>query len=138
MDAWRFTGRKIMSEDNAHFAPVDPVKAGLSACCPRCGQGRLFDGLTKLKPRCSNCGLDYSFADSGDGPAIFVILLADLIVVGLAVWTEINYQPPVWLHFVLFGPMAIFVSLWLLRTIKALLIALQYKNSAAQGTIDRG
>ncbi len=127
-----------MSEDNSHFAPVDPVKAGLSACCPRCGQGRLFDGLTKLKPRCSNCGLDYSFADSGDGPAIFVILLADLIVVGLAVWTEINYQPPIWLHFVLFGPMAIFVSLWLLRTIKALLIALQYKNSAAQGTIDRG
>lgn len=126
-----------MSEDNAHFAPVDPIKAGLSACCPRCGQGRLFDGLTKLRPRCSNCGLDYSFADSGDGPAIFVILLADLIVVGLAVWTEINYQPPVWLHFVLFGPMAIFVSLWLLRTIKALLIALQYKNSAAQGTIDR-
>ncbi len=127
-----------MSEDNSHFAPVDPVKAGLSACCPRCGQGRLFDGLTKLKSRCSNCGLDYSFADSGDGPAIFVILLADLIVVGLAVWTEINYQPPIWLHFVLFGPMAIFVSLWLLRTIKALLIALQYKNSAAQGTIDRG
>ncbi|MCJ7996359.1 DUF983 domain-containing protein [Rhizobium cremeum] len=127
-----------MSEDNAHFAPVDPVKAGLKACCPRCGEGRLFDGLTKLRPRCSNCGLDYSFADSGDGPAIFVILLADLIVVGLAVWTEINYQPPVWLHFVLFGPLAIFVSIWLLRTIKALLIALQYKNNAAPGTIDRG
>lgn len=127
-----------MNEDNAHFAQVDPVKAGLTASCPRCGQGRLFDGYSKVKPRCSNCGLDYSFADSGDGPAIFVILLADFLVVGLAVWTELTYQPPVWLHFVLFGPMAIIVSLWLLRTIKAMLIALQYRNKASQGTIDHG
>lgn len=134
----RAAERKIMNEDNAHFAPVDPVKAGLTASCPRCGQGRLFDGYSKVKPRCSNCGLDYSFADSGDGPAIFVILLADFLVVGLAVWTELTYQPPVWLHFVLFGPLAIIVSLWLLRTIKAMLIALQYRNKASQGVIDRG
>jgi len=127
-----------MNEDKAHFAPVDPVKAGFSASCPRCGQGRLFEGFSTIKAGCSNCGLDYSFADSGDGPAIFVILLADFLVVGLAVWTELTYQPPVWLHFVLFGPLAIVVSLWLLRTIKALLIALQYKNKASQGTIDRG
>ncbi|MCL6706201.1 DUF983 domain-containing protein [Pseudomonas sp. R2.Fl] len=125
-----------MHDDNAHFAPVDPVRAGLTASCPRCGNGRLFDGLSKLKPRCSSCGLDYSFIDAGDGPVIFVILLADFLVVGLAVWTEINFQPPVWVHFVLFGPLAIGVSLWLLRTIKALLIAMQYKNNARQGTID--
>ncbi|MBR0556695.1 DUF983 domain-containing protein [Ciceribacter sp. L1K23] len=127
-----------MHDDNAHFAPVDPVRAGLSASCPRCGNGKLFDGLTKLKPRCANCGLDYSFIDSGDGPAIFVILLADLLVVGLAVWTELTFQPPVWVHFVVFGPLAIIVSLWLLRTIKALLVAMQYKHNASQGTIDRG
>ncbi|MBO3759158.1 DUF983 domain-containing protein [Ciceribacter sp. L1K22] len=127
-----------MHDDNAHFAPVDPVRAGLSASCPRCGNGKLFDGLTKLKPRCANCGLDYSFIDSGDGPAIFVILLADLLVVGLAVWTELTFQPPVWVHFVAFGPLAIIVSLWLLRTIKALLVAMQYKHNASQGTIDRG
>ncbi|HLP68706.1 MAG TPA: DUF983 domain-containing protein [Rhizobium sp.] len=127
-----------MSEDNAMYPPVDPVKAALGACCPRCGQGKLFDGLTKIKPRCTNCGLDYTFIDAGDGPAVFVILIADFIVVGLAVWTEINYQPPAWLHALLWGPLAIGLSLWLLRTIKALLVALQYKNNASQGTIDRG
>lgn len=126
-----------MHDDNAHFAPVDPVKAGLTASCPRCGNGRLFDGLTKVRPRCNSCGLDYSFIDAGDGPVIFVILLADLLVVGLAVWTELTFQPPVWVHFVFFGPLAIGVSIWLLRTIKALLVAMQYKNSARQGTIDR-
>ncbi|MBP1850307.1 DUF983 domain-containing protein [Rhizobium halophytocola] len=127
-----------MDEDHAHFAPVDPIRAGLTARCPRCGQGKLFDGLTKLKPVCANCGLDYSFIDAGDGPVIFVILLADLIVVGLAVWTDITYQPPIWVHILIFGPLAIAVSLWLLRTIKAMLIALQYRHNAGQGTIDRG
>ncbi|MGF0537000.1 DUF983 domain-containing protein [Agrobacterium sp. ES01] len=126
-----------MSEDEALYPPVDPVKAGFACTCPRCGQGKLFDGLTKLKPVCANCGLDYSFIDAGDGPVIFVILLADLIVVGLAVWMEINYHPPVWLHVILWGPLAIGLSIWLLRTIKALLIALQFKNNARQGTIER-
>jgi len=127
-----------MQEDNATHAPVDPVRAGLTASCPRCGQGRLFDGFSTIKPRCTSCGLDFSFIDAGDGPAIFVILLADLLVVGLAVWTELTYSPPVWVHFVVFGPMAIIVSMWMLRTIKALLAALQYKHNARQGTIDRG
>ena len=127
-----------MNEDHAMYSPVEPMKAGLSACCPRCGQGRLFDGLFKLRPACSNCGLDYSFVDAGDGPAIFVILIADCVMLGLALWTEFNFHPPVWLHLLLWGPLTIGLSIWLLRTIKATLIALQYKNNASQGTIDRG
>ena len=130
-------GRRMMHQDTARYAPVDPVKAALHASCPRCGQGKLFDGLTKPKAKCSNCGLDYSFIDAGDGPAIFVILLVDLLVVGLAVWTEINYQPSIWVHILVFGPLAIVVTLWLMRTLKALLIGLQYRNNAAQGVLDR-
>ncbi len=129
---------KPMSGDDAMFAPVEPVKAGLSACCPRCGQGRLFDGVVKLKPACTSCGLDYSFADSGDGPAIFVILIADCVMLGLALWTEFNLHPPMWLHVLLWGPLTIGLSIWLLRTIKATLIALQFRNNARQGTIDHG
>lgn len=127
-----------MNEDNALHAPVDPFKAGLTCSCPRCGQGRLFDGLLKVKPACSSCGLDYSFADSGDGPAVFVILIIGFLVVGLALWTEVNYNPPIWLHFIIWIPLAIGLSLWLLRIMKSLLIALQYRNNARSGEIDRG
>ncbi len=80
-----------MNDDNAHFPPVDPVKTGLKGCCPRCGQGKLFDGLLSLKPRCAACGLDYSFADAGDGPAVFVILIVGFIVIGSVLWLEVNY-----------------------------------------------
>ena len=41
----------------------------------------LFDGLLKVKPACASCGLDYSFADSGDGPVVFVLLIVGFIVV---------------------------------------------------------
>lgn len=126
-----------MSNDSAHYPPIDPFRAGLKGCCPRCGNGRLFDGLVKVKPSCSSCGLDYSFADAGDGPAVFVILIIGFLVVGLALWSEVNYSPPVWLHILLWGPLTIILSLALLRGLKGILIALQYRNSAAEGAIDR-
>jgi uncharacterized protein (DUF983 family) len=127
-----------MTEDKALYAPVEPFKAGLACVCPRCGQGKLYDGLLKVRPACSNCGLDYAFADAGDGPAVFVIMIIGFLVVGLALWAEVNYNPPLWLHFILWIPLAIGLSLWLLRVMKSVLIALQYKHSAKPGEIDRG
>ncbi len=50
---------------------------------------------------------------------------------------EVNYNPPLWVHFLLWIPLAIGLSLWLTRVLKGLLIALQYRNRAAPGQIDR-
>ncbi|TCU27816.1 uncharacterized protein (DUF983 family) [Rhizobium azibense] len=124
-----------MSEDRAHFPPVDPLKTGISGCCPRCGQGKLFDGLLSVKPRCAACGLDYSFADSGDGPAVFVILIVGFIVIGSVLWLEVNYSPPIWLHILLFAPLTIALSLAALRWCKGILIAMQYRHNAREGRI---
>ena len=130
-------GVTAMSHDHAHFPPVDPVKAGLAGHCPRCGQGKLFSGFLTVGKQCGNCRLDYAFADAGDGPAVFVILLIGFLVVGLALWAEVNYNPPLWLHFLIWVPMAIGLSLVALRLIKGVLIALQYRNKAAQGQLDQ-
>lgn len=122
--------------DTAIWAPVDPVRAGLSGRCPRCGEGRLFKGFLGVAERCGNCRLDYSFADSGDGPAVFVILLVGFVVVGLALWLEVNHGPPLWLHFLLWIPLTVILSLAALRAMKGLLIVLQYRNKAAEGRLD--
>ena len=127
-----------MSEDKAHYPPVEPIAAGIKGCCPRCGQGRLFDGFLKVAPRCANCGLDNSFADSGDGPVVFVILIVGFIVLGAALWMEVNLNPPLWVHFLLWIPIAIVFSLALTRMLKGILITLQYRNNARPGVIDRG
>lgn len=109
--------------------------AGLMGKCPRCGKGRLFTGFLALEPRCGSCGLDYSFADSGDGPAIFVMLIAGFIVAGAAWWAEVRYEPPYWVYLVVFLPLTAFVCLGLLRPAKGLLIALQYYNKAEEGRL---
>lgn len=83
-----------------------------------------------LKSNCDVCGLDFSFANAGDGPAIFVIMIAGAIVVGAALVTEAEYQPPYWVHAVLWIPLILIVTLWPLRGLKSLLIALQYHHNA--------
>ena len=115
-------------------APIWPaVRRGLRARCPHCGEGRLFGGFLSLRPRCESCGLDYRFADSGDGPAIFVILGAGFIVVFAALLVEILYRPPYWLHATLWLPLILLTTLAPLRVIKDLLIALQYHYKAEEG-----
>jgi uncharacterized protein (DUF983 family) len=109
--------------------------AGLTGRCPACGSGKLFSGYLTLAPRCSSCGLDYGFADSGDGPAVFVILVTGFVVVGAALLVEMTYAPPYWLHALLWGPLAILLPLLLLRSFKGVLIALQYKHKAEEGRL---
>ena len=113
-----------------------PFVTGLSGRCPRCGRGRLFAGFLTLRTACEQCGLDYAFADAGDGPAVFVILLAGLLVVAAALFVEIAYQPSFWVHAALWGPMILIVTLAPLRLLKGLLIALQYHHKAAEGRFD--
>lgn len=113
-----------------------PIGRGLRCRCPRCGEGRLFQGFLTLRPACDACGLDYSFADSGDGPAIFVILLAGFVVVFAALITEVLYQPPLWVHVVLWGPLIVLVTFLPLRAMKGLLIALQFHHKAAEGRFE--
>jgi uncharacterized protein (DUF983 family) len=112
------------------------ISRGLRGRCPQCGEGRLFAGFLTLRPRCDRCGLDYAFADAGDGPAIFVILIAGFIVVFAALITEVLYRPPFWVHAVLWVPLILIVTLAPLRLSKGLLIALQFHHKAEEGRSD--
>jgi uncharacterized protein (DUF983 family) len=110
-----------------------PVTTGLAGRCPRCGEGRLFDGFLKLRPACSACGLDFNFADSGDGPAVLIMFLAGFLLIGGVLTTELIYEPPIWVHLALWIPASVILCLGLLRPLKGLTIAIQYANKAGQG-----
>ena len=112
------------------YPEVSPFSAGMRCRCPRCGIGPLFDGFLTVAETCTTCGLDLKSADSGDGPAVFVIFIVGPIVTLLALWVEAAYEPPYWLHMVLWGPAILGGSLALLRPFKATLIALQYRHRA--------
>lgn len=124
-----------MSDDPAAGASADPLRRATLGHCPHCGRGRLFKGFLSLAPRCSACGLDFAFIDSGDGPAVFVILIIGFVVVGLALWMEVTVSPPLWVHFLLWVPLTFILALPLLRALKGLMIGLQFKNHAAEGRL---
>jgi uncharacterized protein (DUF983 family) len=100
----------------------------LRGACPRCGRGRLFRGLLTVVDRCTACGLDLRGNDAGDGPAVFVILCLGAIIMGLVFWVEFRFEPPWWLHVLIWLPLTLAGAIWLLRLLKALLIAQQYTH----------
>ena len=124
-----------MQEPNFH-TPPNVIVAGLVGRCPRCGQGKMFKGFLDVAPECKACGLNLAFADSGDGPAVFVSLIGGFLVLGAALWTELEYQPPMWVHLTIFLPLTLIVCLGLLRPFKGILIALQYRHRAEQGRLE--
>ncbi len=109
---------------------ASPVAAALAGRCPRCGQGRLFRGFLSVVPRCEVCGLDLSAEDSGDGPVALIILLVGFIVVGAALIVEVRYGWPIWLHLLVWLPLAAIGCVALMRPLKAIMIGLQFKHRA--------
>ena len=118
------------------YAPLSPFSTGLAGRCPRCGEGRLFKSFVEVAPDCEHCGLDLKFADSGDGPAVFVMLFAGFLIVGTALFVEVRYEPPMWVHAMIFLPLTLIVCIGMLRPLKGVLIALQYRNKAEQGRLE--
>ena len=112
----------------AHYAEASPLATGLACRCPRCGTGKLYDGLLRVAARCEDCGLDLSAQDSGDGPAVFVIFVAGFLAVLLAYIVEMTFAPPAIVHLVYQIPFVTGISILLLRIFKAVLIAYQFKH----------
>jgi uncharacterized protein (DUF983 family) len=120
----------------AYYPPISPFAAGLGGKCPRCGQGALFKSFIGLEKRCSACGLDYAQADAGDGPAVFVMFIVGFIAVAVAFIARFVFFAPIWLAFAISGGIAIGLSLVLLRPMKGVLVALQYRHKAEEGRLE--
>jgi uncharacterized protein (DUF983 family) len=113
-----------------------PFIAGALGRCPNCGDGPLFSGFLRVAQRCAKCGFDLTRADSGDGPAVFVIFIAGFIAAFGVLFTEIAYRPPLWVEAVIWLPVAVAICLALLRPLKGLMIAAQFANHASQAGRD--
>lgn len=116
---------------------VSPFRAGLLCKCPKCGEGRLYEGFLTFADHCSHCDLDYNSFDAGDGAAAFIIMFLGFIIIGLALVVEVKFGPPIWLHLLIWIPAIIAGSLGMLRPAKALMVAAQYHFNASEGKLDQ-
>lgn len=106
--------------------------AALFGLCPQCGSRTLFDGLAKFAPRCRACGLDLAQFNVGDGPAAFLTMVVGALIVGLALWLQLAFEPPFWVHVVLWVPLTAVAVVWGLRAGKAALLAAEYRRGAKE------
>jgi uncharacterized protein (DUF983 family) len=111
---------------------VSPVSAGFSCRCPRCGRGRLFSGYLKVADKCESCGLDLGAMDSGDGPAVFVMFIVLIITMPLVFLVWAVFEPPIWVHAILWPIVVTGLSLGLLRPAKGAMLGLQFKHKAGE------
>ena len=119
-----------------YYPPVSPYAAGLGGKCPRCGQGALYDGFLTLRRECETCGLDYAKADSGDGPAVFVMFIVGFVAVALAFIARFVWYAPIGVALIASFVFTGVATVGLLRPFKATLIALQYAHKAEEGQPD--
>lgn len=124
-----------MTEPASERLP-SPFATGLACRCPRCGEGPLFIGFLKPVKHCESCGLDLSFAEGTEGPAVFIILIVGFVIVGAAAAVEALFHPAPFVHLLLWLPGTVILSLLLLRPFKATMIALQYQHRAGEGRLD--
>lgn len=125
------------SQEQGDWPRLDPVRTGIRGLCPRCGRGRLFDGLLKLRDGCEVCGLSYAFADPADGPAFFVICFGCVPVVVFALVLQIKFDPPVWVHLLTTLPFLLITCVLPLRPLKGWLVCSQYFFKAREGRLVR-
>ncbi|HEY1637112.1 MAG TPA: DUF983 domain-containing protein [Rhizomicrobium sp.] len=111
------------------------IRAVVLGHCPCCARGSLFTGYLSIALRCAHCGLDYSSFDPGDGPAVFVILIVGFLVAGGALIVEVAFQPPYWVHAIIWLPVIFILAFGFLRLVKSALLVLQYKHRAGEARL---
>lgn len=117
--------------DNTTHTTQSLLHSALSCTCPQCGQGPLYkQGLFNLvlNDKCNICGLDLAKNDSADGPAVFLIFLLGAMLVPLALIVDAAFSPPLWVHAVLWGAVALSITIGLLKPLKSFVIALQFHH----------
>jgi len=120
-----------------YYPRQSSLKTGLHCAFPRCGQGKLYDGLHKVRAQCAACGFDYGKLNTDDGAAFFVIVLYSAIILPLAAWFQFAVEPQIWVHLLVWIPIIIVGSVAMMRPFKAWLIAQQFKHNVDDGDFTR-
>lgn len=116
--------------------PVPPLLTamgrGLLGRCPACGQTRCFNGYLSVVPTCVACSAPLGNLRADDAPPYFTIFIVGHIIVGLLLWAEGAYKPPLWVHAAIWLPLSLILTLTLMRPIKGATLGLMLKLGMAK------
>ena len=126
--------------DEARGWPMPPmltaIGRGLLGRCPACGKSHLFNGFLRVRPACQGCEAPLGLARADDAPPYFTILIVGHIMVPLMFMVDRTYSPEIWAMTAIFVPMALFMSVGLLRPIKGGTVGLMMKLNLLKSHMD--
>jgi uncharacterized protein (DUF983 family) len=102
------------------------MRRGWAQTCPACGSAKLFGSYLKNVHDCPSCGEALHHHRADDAPPYFTMFIVGHVVIGGLLMVERRYAPDVWVHLVIWLPLTVVLSLWLLPRIKGALIGLQW------------
>jgi uncharacterized protein (DUF983 family) len=94
--------------------------------CPRCGEGHIFKSYLGTSAHCPSCQLDLSHHRADDAPPYFTIFAVGHMIVPMMLAVEKFWRPELWVHFVLWLPLTLILTLWLLPRTKGATVGLQW------------
>ncbi len=110
----------------AHRSVVDAMRRGGLGKCPACGKGALFARYLKVADRCPACTEELHHHRADDAPPYFTILIVGHFIVAGVMMVENYFHPNYWVHILMWFPLTIGLSLWILPRVKGALVGLQW------------
>lgn len=102
------------------------VWRGFCKHCPACGKGTLFQSYVTVNNECPHCGEDLHHQRADDAPPYFTMFVVGHIVVPLMLVAEKVWHPELWVHYLLWLPLTLLLSAWLLPRLKGGIVGLQW------------
>lgn len=123
----------LMSEEQhtmSESVPERPVWPalwrGMRQKCPACGTGSIYVAYLKVADRCPRCDEELHHHRADDAPPYFTMIIVGHIVVAGIMTLEKAYKPESWVHAIIWVPLLLIMSLWLLPRVKGALVGLQW------------
>ena len=86
----------------------------------------MYASYLKVADTCPKCGEELHHHRADDAPPYFTMLIVGHIVVAGVLAVETAFEPELWVHALLWGPLLLVMSLLLLPRIKGALVGLQW------------
>ena len=102
------------------------MRRGFGGHCPKCGQGKLFQGYLKPLSACASCGEDTGRIYPADIAPYFTILIVGHLIVPSLLLTEQLAQPNLWLQAAIWPTLALLLTLWFLPRVKGSIMGLMW------------
>ncbi|MPY75067.1 MAG: DUF983 domain-containing protein [Alphaproteobacteria bacterium] len=102
------------------------MRRGFGGHCPKCGQGKLFQGYLKPLSACASCGEDTGRIYTADIAPYFTILIVGHLIVPPLLLTEQLAQPNLWLQAAIWPTLALLLTLWFLPRVKGSIMGLMW------------